>query len=232
MSGPIGIAIVGLIIFVLWKYWEHVKKAAVVVGKAMKSNSSSRNSSDKDEKERSIKTWWTIVLILIGVMIFFWKIYTPGLQPSQVGSWSWDHWTWLLAFCGILITLVRIHAKSLGTLTDKLQTMVITAILVMFLGFPVWFGVKDSLLPQVICKDASSLETRSCTLNTKWSNWIKAAEGPADNGMQMCFTTGVEFERREDMNGTTFFRFKSKGGRIVVSYRLIPGNQKCPETLP
>jgi len=89
---------------------------------------------------------------------------------------------------------------------------------------------KQSAAAEVICPDASANETRSCIIGTEWSNRIKF-EDPAFNGMQVCATPGGEYERTEE-NGTTFWRFKTKEGRLVKTYRLYPASQKCPGTLP
>ena len=173
---------------------------------------------------------WTILLVLAGAAVFFWGLYTPGLRLSQVGDWSFDHWIWLLAFGGIIFTLIRMHASALGTMGTTLQSVLAWTAFFLFIGIPAGFWVKDIFLPQVICKDVSAHETRSCTLNTAWSTWIKFAEGPENNGMQICFTPGGKFERT-DVNGTTFWRFKADEGRLVKAYRLFPGNKACPSTL-
>ncbi len=85
----------------------------------------------------------TVLLILTGVVIFLWKIYTPGLQPAQVGSWSWNHLLWLLVFFGIIIALARINAKALGGAATTLQVAVAIAIFVLFVGFPLWFWIAS-----------------------------------------------------------------------------------------
>jgi hypothetical protein len=115
-------------------------------------------------------------------------------------------------------------------MAGTLQSALVGAMFLLFIGIPAGIWVKDIFLPQVICRDVSAHETRSCTLNTAWSTWIKFAEGPENNGMQLCFTPGGKFERT-DVNGTTFWRFKADDGRLVKAYRLFPPNQKCPATL-
>ncbi len=173
---------------------------------------------------------WTILLMLAGAAVFYWGLYTPGLRLSGVGDWSWEHWLALPAFGGIVFALIKMHASALGTMAGTLQSALVGAMFLLFIGIPAGIWVKDIFLPQVICKDVSAHETRSCTLNTAWSTWIKFAEGPENNGMQLCFTPGGKFERT-DVNGTTFWRFKADDGRLVKAYRLFPPNQKCPATL-
>ena len=173
---------------------------------------------------------WTILLMLAGAAVFYWGLYTPGLRLSGVGDWSWEHWLALPAFGGIVFALIKMHASALGTMAGTLQSALVGAMFLLFIGIPAGIWVKDIFLPQVICKDVSAHETRSCTLNTAWSTLIKFAEGPENNGMQLCFTPGGKFERT-DVNGTTFWRFKADDGRLVKAYRLFPPNQKCPATL-
>lgn len=112
----------------------------------------------------------------------------------------------------------------------KVLAGVAGVLFMLFIGIPAGFWVRDAFLPQVICKDVSAHETRSCLLNTAWSSWIKAAEGPAVDGMQVCVTPGGKSERKV-MNGTAFFRFKADEGRLVKAYRAFPANVKCPATL-
>jgi len=204
--------------------------AAINIFKSAGTKSQQDETKNKWRKKAE-ENFWTILLALAGVAIFFWKIYTPGLEPAKIGGWSWSNWLWILAFCSIVIALARINAQALGAAATALQVAVVIAIFVLFIGFPAVFAVKDWSLPQVTCPDVSAYQTRSCVLNTKWSSWIGAAEGAAANGMQICFTPGIEFER-QDVNGTVSFRFKTKEGRSVVAYRLCPGGWKCPETLP
>ena len=173
---------------------------------------------------------WSIVLAVVGAGIF-WKLYKPGLRFSQLGDWSWENWLWLLAFWGVLVVLIALNKKSLGSWAKTLQSAVAVAMFLMFLGVPAGLWVRDIFLPAVVCPDVSAHETRSCNINTSWSTWFKAAEGPAVDGMQVCSTPGGKSER-EVMNGTAFFRYKADEGRLVKAYRLFPANQKCPATLP
>jgi hypothetical protein len=173
----------------------------------------------------------SILLALTGAAVFYWGLYTPGLRLSQVGDWSWDRWLWLLVFWGIITTLIALNAKALGTMAKTLQTTAMVAMFLLFLGIPAGFWVRDLFLPTIICPDVSAHQTRSCNINTAWSTWIKAAEGPAVDGMQICATPGGQFERT-DANGTTFYRFKTDEGRLVKAYRLFPANTACPATLP
>ena len=178
-----------------------------------------------------LKRYVPWLLALAGIAVFYWGLYTPGLRLSQVGDWSSDHWLWLLIFWGIIAAIIALNAKALGTMAKTLQTTAMVAMFLLFLGIPAGFWVRDLFLPTIICPDVSAHQTRSCNINTAWSTWIKAAEGPAVDGMQICATPGGQFERT-DANGTTFYRFKTDGGRLVKAYRLFPANTACPATLP
>ncbi len=120
--------------------------------------------------------------------------------------------------------------KGFGWFKSNLVTALFVVVLMLFVVVPAGFWVRDAFLPQVICKDVSAHETRNCVLNTAWSTWVKAAEGPTVDGMQVCATPGGQSERVV-MNGTAFFRFKADEGRLVKAYRLFPPNEACPATL-
>ncbi|MHB1770045.1 MAG: hypothetical protein ACYCPH_03130 [Minisyncoccota bacterium] len=169
------------------------------------------------------------VVISVGIVVY-WGLHAPMIpRPSDVGSWSWHHWLPLLILWGIFAALVAMYAKK--EWAGTLQKVLVGVMLVLFVVLPVLGWVIESSVPHIVCPDVSAHETRDCVLNRAWSTWIKAAEGPADDGMQMCFTPGGKFERR-DTDGTTFFRFKADSGHLVKAYRLIPGNKQCPEVLP
>jgi len=102
-----------------------------------------RNKDRPREQGWLMKNLWTILLILIGSAIFYWKLYTPGLQLSQVGNWSRGHWLWLGIFFGILFIIVAINAKWLGTTVKTLRTLMIGALLLLFIILPAWFGIVD-----------------------------------------------------------------------------------------
>ncbi|MFA6415110.1 MAG: hypothetical protein WC217_02535 [Candidatus Paceibacterota bacterium] len=176
---------------------------------------------------------WTILVVLVAAAVFYWGLYKTGgqgLRLSQVGDWSWNHWLSLPIFCALVFVLIKMHKDALGAMAGTLESVLVGAVFLMFIGAPVGIWVKDLFTPQVICKDVSAHETRSCALNTAWSSWIKFAEGPENNGMQICFTPGGQFERT-DVNGTTFWRFKAHEGNLVKTYRLFPGDRACPRTL-
>jgi len=179
-----------------------------------------------DDWEKKYGKW---LLALAGAAVFYWGLYTPGLRFSEVGSWSWDNWLWLLAFGGTVFALIKLCEKSLGPMAGTLQSTLIVVLFLMFLGIPAGLWIRDAFLPTIICPDVSAHQTRGCLLNTAWSSWIKIADGPAANGMQVCASPGGEFERTE-RKGTTFWRFRADEGRLKKAYRLFPPTQECPAT--
>ncbi|MCX6786603.1 MAG: hypothetical protein NTU85_02165 [Candidatus Kaiserbacteria bacterium] len=86
------------------------------------------------------KIEWSIALALFGAILFFWKLYAPGLQLAKIGGWSWDHWVSLGVFFGILFTIVALNAQTLGKATKILNWLLVGALLMIFIGFPAWFG--------------------------------------------------------------------------------------------
>ena len=83
----------------------------------------------------TLKGVFTVLFIISGITIFFWKLYTPGLQSSQVGSWSWNRWPWILVLWGIGYGLIAFNAKTLGKATGTLQNILTTvAISLLVLG--------------------------------------------------------------------------------------------------
>ena len=181
---------------------------------------------------------WSILLALLGVVIFFWKIHTPGLETSQIGSWAWSddwRWIWILIFFGILFVLIAINEAALGKAAGILRNVLAGTMIMILVVLPIWGWLTEVGTPHsakaAVCPDYSAHETRGCTIGTDWSNWIKPVEGPEINGMQLCFTRGGQFERKNE-NGTTFFRFKMDKGSITKSYRLCSNSEKCPSVLP
>ncbi len=220
MSGPLLLLSVFVIIILLVKYPEHAKKVFAGIG---------QTTGELKNAVVNKSVIMSTLLALAGVAIFFWSLYTPGPRLADVGNWGWDHWLPLLLLWGVLAALIALNAEK--TVAKTLQKLVAAVMLMLSVGIPAGFWVRDAFLPQIICRDVSAHETRSCNLNTAWSTWIKAAEGPSVDGMQVCVTPGGKFER-EVMNGTAFFRFKADEGRLVKAYRLFPADVKCPATLP
>ena len=82
---------------------------------------------------------------------------------------------------------------------------------------------------QTICPDASAQETLTCLMTSELSTGIKIAV-MADSGKRLCFVPNLPFEKN-DVNGTTFWRFKTNGGQIPMKYRLFPEEMQCPDVL-
>jgi len=165
-----------------------------------------------------LKPSWSAATVFIGGGLAVWAFLAQP-RPADVGSTSWDYWLTLLIIWGTLSALVALNATALGAASKVLQTVLAAAVLAVLVGIPSWYGVRDAFLPTKVCPDASEYEVRSCLLNTAWSAWIKAAEGPAVDGMFLWKSDGVD-EEHMTRNGTTWFRYRAMEGEIVMKYRL------------
>ena len=86
-------------------------------------------------------------------------------------------------------------------------------------------GNKQKTEDLVICPEMSADETRSCIIGPNWSSWVRTVPGK-----RACAFPSGQFERKEE-DGVIFFRFKTNGGNLTKLYRLVPENEKCPQTL-
>ena len=78
---------------------------------------------------------------------------------------------------------------------------------------------------QVICPDMSADETRSCSIGPDWTEWIGTVPGK-----RVC-TIYVDQSEKSEKNGIVYFRFKTNGGNATASYRLVPAEEQCPQSL-
>jgi len=84
-----------------------------------------------------------------------------------------------------------------------------------------------------VCKDLSARGKRQCLVDTAGSNWAKAAEGVANDGMIPCFSPRsmvvMDYMMEE---GTMYYRFRAKEGSVVVTYLLMDlHGQQCPQDI-
>jgi len=106
--------------------------------------------SKKQTKENGIKEWlgklsqnfWTILLVITGAIVLHHGLYASKLEtPSlaSTGSWSQDHWLWILVFAIILAILIT-RILSGGT-AAMLQTILWVSVFLLLIGFPAWNGI-------------------------------------------------------------------------------------------
>ncbi len=85
---------------------------------------------------------------------------------------------------------------------------------------------------EVACDNPSALATRNCLLNTRFSNWMKPAEGTANDGMNICYSDSelVEYESVIS-HGISLYRFRAKQGQVLMSYKFfkLPEGTLCPQ---
>ncbi len=204
-------------------------------GTTTTSTSASASASESNPSLRKMKNfakenWISIVVFIVGVIAACWGFNNTQFRPEDMGDWSWKYWLPLLIIWGMLATLVAVNSAKLGKAAGVMQNVLMWVMFALLVGLPATFWARDVLKPKIICADATTHETRSCTLNTVWSYWIKIADGPEANGSRLCIGPGVKFERKE-MNGTTFWHFKAEKDDLPMRYRLFPGAEKCPAVL-
>lgn len=82
------------------------------------------------------------------------------------------------------------------------------------------------------CPNASSQETRECPVTKATDSWIMAEEGPAVDGMQICYIPAGMVTREEKIvDGTFFVRFRAKeDGQVKARYKLVrlDDGKTCP----
>ena len=169
---------------------------------------------------------WSLVIVLLLIAGAFSLI--PKLSGSLFGWMSPSvsdiadvaakYWFISAIAWGIGALLIQLRTEDVK---QKLvyQKILMWTVLTFVFGTQGWVFARDAFKATPICPDASMHETRSCVLSTAWSTWIKPAEGVETNGMQLWHTGGVADERRT-VNGTTYFRYRSKEGEIVMKYRI------------
>jgi hypothetical protein len=189
-----------------------------------------------------------VILLIFGALALFPNSHDvkQALQsPSLKTVWAAtkDYWLWVLLVGVAAFVSLSFLPKEKETLAKTLKWVLAWMVFCLFIVFPllVWMGFgeqpKGPQIPaeqrvkSVVCPDVNARENRKCLLTTTWSNWIQFADGAADNGKQLCFTQGAQFERKDE-NGTSFWRFRVSEGTITVGYRLFPGDKSCPAALP
>lgn len=79
-----------------------------------------------------------------------------------------------------------------------------------------------------VCPNARANEGKDCSVTEEWTNWFQIADA-SDSGKQLCyFPFAVVLIDRQDVQGTTSWRFKvNGGGRQIVKYQLFPTEYSC-----
>jgi hypothetical protein len=173
----------------------------------------------------------TGLLIIAGAIILYCGIYSQKWEtPSMAnaGSWSWDHWLWILVLAGILAILI---ARTAGGMANILNGFLVVAMLMIFIVAPIGgcianYGEHGKKSAEATCPDASANEMRTCMVNDKdWSHPILPAGG-TPNGMYLCYSPrAMVLCNSEVMDGTSIYRFKAREGKVEVKYWLAWINQ-------
>ena len=250
MNGPLILAGILLAAFLWVMYGQRAKK--LFAGRtAASSGGTATVTPPASPPEKWFVTYrMSLILASIGIAVFFWGLYTPGLKANEVGSWSWDNWFWLLAFGGILIALSKLNAKALGDLAKKLETGMISAWLILFIGFPVWFGIVDFFSPSQHPARHATQPPMTCTSFERCTPILRA-DGSTEpistkEGRSLCFDSSFAtnlsrlgyvsyYKGVETAPGCTTtscksdsFRFKPEAGVRLPEYWFVPeGSAQC-----
>lgn len=178
--------------------------------------------------------WVAAVLVLLMIMGCVWWFWgsLPNLRPSFKSMMNVA-----IPFVIVVGAILALTYLFTGDTANKVRkgiwsTIVLYIAVTLLLLYADW-GNVDTSKPaaaqapaQTICPDVSAQETRTCLVTSKWSNWIRFADGARDNGKKMCRSLGIESER-EDKDGATLNRFRTTKGEVVVKYRLYPLDSSC-----
>lgn len=192
MSGPLLL----IAIFVLWKYREHVKKAAEAVRKTMKSGSSTNNASDANETGWFRKNLWTILFAIATAIVLFFGVFGSSLKTpsfSEVGGLGHAKWFWVIVLWGLAYGIIAFNAKTLGKATKTLQnilTSVIITLLVLGLFTGQCSGPRTVPAPQANTSVQTSTNIPLVSMPaTEWSKLVLSSGGseqiPVLYGMQI-----------------------------------------------
>src|SRR5487761_2067263 len=183
-----------------------------------------------------VKNLRSVLFVLIAGLLAWRALFTPGPPPGEVGSFAWDRVVTLIGVWLAGATFIALSQK--GSVAKTLQSLLTVVMLLLLVVFPLMghAGVGNSPTQMLvhqsqICPDMSARETRSCLIGTTWSNWIRPAEGTADNGLHPCLNPGGEWQRKSDeTTGITLVRFRTSEGTMNKFYRLFPPTVSCAET--
>jgi hypothetical protein len=206
MSGPIILAILFVVAFLIAKFPTHAKKTYTYVGKALSSSAPEK----PDTKTQWYKKYWWMVLVAGGVSYCLWAGIISIPTPSLRTTWEWtkDHWLWILF--GIALAYVASYFKKEWEPAAKAARGVLIALVpVLFIGVPVvnaiWGDGPNSSQSQ---RAAAMAEVPLTSMpRAKWSTFnLPAGVGKksakivytAEMGGKHIVTKGVGFELYEE----------------------------------
>ncbi len=177
------------------------------------------------------------VVAAIIVVVFVWRhlsgfILDPTASIDDVASFAGQYWLVIAIIGGLAYAaaFAFVDEKTHKQVRAALLKSVLWTTIGLIIGTQGWVFVRDIFLPTPVCSNGSSLHVTQCRVSTAASTWTRAAEGTADDGMNLCFNPDnlVEVESRI-FNGTRFYRFRSKSGETVVSYvfKMVPPGGSC-----
>ena len=137
-----------------------------------------------------LKHFWTAVLVLAGLAIFYFGMYTPSWDSPSLAStvaWARAHWLAVLAFSSIIFVLTTIYEKVLKEVGEGLQWVLGVALFMLFIGFPIWVWLVEPSKPVA---SAVSQMQRQCTARQPCA--LEESDGSTDRvpvppGKTVCF---------------------------------------------
>lgn len=175
----------------------------------------SSTTTSAGEQKWFMKYLWTIVLAVIGLVVFFQGVYlSEWKSPSftTVGNWSWSHWLPLLVLWGIGAALLALNKKALVTAEPILQSLLAGIMAMLFLVCPVigWFEGPSTPRPQAaISAPQECSKVHHCVLREQDDGSTERVSVP--KGKTLCLD-GSSWNNRDKLG----LRSTYQGGPEVV----------------
>lgn len=136
---------------VLWKFRVQVKdffarRAAAASATAPGTPAPGTPGTGGKKMAWLAKYFWTIVLVVAGLAIFYFGMYTPTWDSPSLAStvaWARAHWLAVLALSGIIYALTSIFAKAMKEVGEGVQWMLTASLFMLFIGFPIWVWLVE-----------------------------------------------------------------------------------------
>lgn len=129
MNGPFYLLILAGMIFLLWKYSGHAKKAIAGVGKV---------TNGLKNGAASFKNI-SMILFCVALLLFWWFYSSSWKSPGLAEVVEWKNAYWLPILVGLAI--VYALAGYATTVTEVARAIVLAVAFMLFIGFPVWVWV-------------------------------------------------------------------------------------------
>ncbi|MFZ2983625.1 MAG: hypothetical protein WA053_00925 [Minisyncoccia bacterium] len=151
---------------------------------------------------KSTVGWMTVVLVVVGIAIFYFGIYSLSSNSPSLAStvaWARAHWLAVLALSAILYALITIFAKAMKEVGEGLGWMLTAALFMLYVGFPIWVAlVEPSSAPTAPTASASAPATASTSASAPKAQMLTMEAGGKSERVR------VPFQKRVLMHGRDF----------------------------